>query len=41
MPIRFQAADLQRVHGTDERIAVDQLADMVRFYHRLISQSAG
>jgi carboxypeptidase PM20D1 len=40
MPIRFQAADLQRVHGTDERIAVDQLADMVRFYHRLLSQAA-
>jgi carboxypeptidase PM20D1 len=40
MPIRFQSADLQRVHGTDERIAVDQLADMVRFYHRLISQAA-
>jgi carboxypeptidase PM20D1 len=40
MPIRFTGADLQRVHGTDERIAVDQLADMVRFYHRLISQAA-
>lgn len=40
MPIRFQSADLQRVHGTDERIAVDQLADMVRFYHRLLSQGA-
>jgi carboxypeptidase PM20D1 len=40
MPVRFQSADLQRVHGTDERIAVDQLADMVRFYHRLLSQSA-
>jgi carboxypeptidase PM20D1 len=40
MPIRFASADLQRVHGTDERIAVDQLADMVRFYHRLLSQGA-
>ena len=40
MPIRFRSQDLARVHGTDERIAVDQLADMVRFYHRLLSQSA-
>jgi carboxypeptidase PM20D1 len=40
MPIRFTPADVQRVHGTDERIGVDQLADMVRFYHRLISQAA-
>jgi carboxypeptidase PM20D1 len=39
MPVRFKAADLARVHGTDERIAVDQLADMVRFYHRLIAQA--
>ena len=39
MPIRFKSADLQRVHGTDERIAIDQLADMVRFYHRLLTQA--
>lgn len=40
MPIRFKPEDLPRLHGTDERIAVDQLADMVRFYHRLLQQSA-
>jgi len=40
MPIRFKSADLARVHGTDERISADQLADMVRFYHRLLEQSA-
>lgn len=40
MPIRFKPEDLARPHGTDERIAVEQLADMVRFYHRLLSQSA-
>ena len=39
MPIRLKSADLQRVHGTDERIAVDPLADMVRFYHRLLTQA--
>jgi carboxypeptidase PM20D1 len=40
MPIRFNAEDLKRPHGTDERIAVAQLVDMVRFYHRLLSQAA-
>jgi carboxypeptidase PM20D1 len=40
MPIRFKPEDLPRLHGNDERIAVDQLADMVRFYHRLLSQTA-
>ncbi|KNZ31698.1 MAG: hypothetical protein AD742_17200 [Methylibium sp. NZG] len=41
MPIRFNTEDLKRVHGTDERIAVDQLVDMVRFYHRLLQSAAG
>jgi len=40
MPIRFNSEDLKRPHGTDERIGVDQLADMVRFYHRLLTQAA-
>ncbi|MBL8287399.1 MAG: M20 family peptidase [Rubrivivax sp.] len=40
MPIRFKPEDLRRLHGTDERIAVDQLADMVRFYHRLLQTTA-
>ena len=40
MPIRFKPEDLPRLHGNDERIAIDQLADMVRFYHRLLTQSA-
>ncbi|MCZ2291075.1 MAG: M20 family peptidase [Burkholderiales bacterium] len=40
MPIRFDSEDLKRPHGTNERIAVDQLVDMVRFYHRLLEQAA-
>ena len=40
MPVRFRPDDLARPHGTDERIAIDQLADMVRFYHRLVTQAA-
>jgi carboxypeptidase PM20D1 len=41
MPMRFRPADMARLHGTDERVAVDQLPEMVRFYHRLLSVSAG
>ncbi len=41
MPIRFTPDDLPRLHGTDERIAITQLVDMVRFYHRLLAQGAG
>ena len=40
MPIRFKSQDLARLHGTDERISSDQLVDMVRFYFRLLQQSA-
>ena len=40
MPVRFNSEDLKRPHGTDERISVEQLADMVRFYHRLISETS-
>jgi carboxypeptidase PM20D1 len=39
-PVRARAEDLSRFHGTDERISVDNLAEMIRFYHRLLSQSA-
>ncbi len=40
MPIRFKPEDLPRLHGNDEHINIDQLADMVRFYHRLLTQAA-
>jgi carboxypeptidase PM20D1 len=39
-PFRFELGDLERVHGTDERLAVANLADGVRFYRRLIESSA-
>ncbi|GAB3758539.1 M20 family peptidase [Ramlibacter monticola] len=35
-PVRARSEDLQRLHGTNERIAVAALADMVRFYHQLL-----
>jgi carboxypeptidase PM20D1 len=40
MPIRFKPEDLALPHGTDERISVDQLAQMVRFYFRFVQQAA-
>ena len=35
-PLRFGPADLSRVHGTDERLAVSALGEAIRFYARLI-----
>ena len=39
-PVRATSEDLNRFHGTNERIATANLAEMVRFYHRLLSQAA-
>jgi carboxypeptidase PM20D1 len=39
-PVRAGAADLGRFHGTDERISIANLAEMIRFYHRLLQQTA-
>lgn len=39
-PFRFGAADIRLPHGIDERIAVDNLADGVRFYARLIENAS-
>ncbi|MEO7245635.1 MAG: M20/M25/M40 family metallo-hydrolase, partial [Rubrivivax sp.] len=39
-PVRANAEDLKRFHGTNERIALNNLADMVRFHHRLVQQAA-
>jgi carboxypeptidase PM20D1 len=35
-PVRARAEDLLRLHGTNERIAVANLAELVRFYHQLL-----
>ncbi|MBL8352496.1 MAG: M20 family peptidase [Burkholderiaceae bacterium] len=40
-PVRAKPEDLARFHGTNERIAVANLAELVRFYHRLLQQAAG
>ncbi|MBI3171508.1 MAG: M20/M25/M40 family metallo-hydrolase, partial [Hydrocarboniphaga effusa] len=39
-PYPYTPADQPRVHGADERIGVDAYADMVRFYIRLLQNTA-
>ncbi len=39
-PVRAKAEDLPRFHGTNERIAVSNLAELIRFYHRFLTQGA-
>jgi carboxypeptidase PM20D1 len=40
-PLRARPEDLSRFHGTNERISLANLVELVRFYHRLIEQSVG
>jgi acetylornithine deacetylase/succinyl-diaminopimelate desuccinylase-like protein len=40
-PVRAKPEDLPRFHGTNERITVANLVELIRFYHRLVSQGAG
>jgi carboxypeptidase PM20D1 len=35
-PVRAGPEDLPRFHGTNERIALNGYAEMIRFYHRLL-----
>ncbi|MEJ6001737.1 M20 family peptidase [Paucibacter soli] len=39
-PVRAKPEDLSRFHGTNERMASANLAEMIRFYHRLVSEAA-
>jgi carboxypeptidase PM20D1 len=38
-PIRADAERLKLFHGTNERIVIDHLAEMIRFYRRLLDNS--
>jgi carboxypeptidase PM20D1 len=40
-PVRADSNDLKRFHGTNERLSIEGYADMIRFYRRLIKNSAG
>lgn len=35
-PIRLRSDDMQRIHGTNERISIEDYKDVVRFYMQLI-----
>ncbi|MCA9667524.1 MAG: M20 family peptidase [Myxococcales bacterium] len=39
-PVRAKREDLPRFHGTDERISVQNLGELIQFYRRLIEQGA-
>jgi carboxypeptidase PM20D1 len=40
VPLRLSPEDLKRIHGTDERIAIDDYLGVVRFFARLIENGA-
>lgn len=39
-PVRAATEDLARFHGTNERLSVENYADMIRFYRRLVQNTA-
>jgi carboxypeptidase PM20D1 len=39
-PVRAKTEDLSRFHGTNERIAITNLGEVVRFYHQLLLNTA-
>ncbi len=39
-PVRANAEDLKRFHGTNERLSINNYAEAIRFYHRLLSEGA-
>ena len=41
LPLRLTSDDLARMHGSDERIAVRDYADAIRFYRQLVVNAAG
>lgn len=41
IPVKIQADDLERVHGTNERVGVENYAGAVRFYAQFVRNAAG
>jgi carboxypeptidase PM20D1 len=41
VPLRLAPEDLKRIHGTDERVAIDDYLGVVRFFVRLLENAAG
>jgi len=40
VPLRFQPGDDARIHGTNERVSVENVTEMVRFYRALIQAAS-
>lgn len=40
LPIRSVESDLDRVHGTNERLSIDNYGEMIRFYIQMLRNSA-
>ncbi len=40
LPMRLRGEDLKRIHGTDERIAIDNYAEIIHFYIQLLLNAA-
>lgn len=40
-PVVAKPEDLERFHGTNERMSIKNLTELVQFYHRLLSRAAG
>jgi carboxypeptidase PM20D1 len=41
LPVRLAPADIERMHGTNERVAVDQYEGAIRTYRQLLLDAAG
>lgn len=41
LPIIANSKDLERLHGIDERISIEDFKNSIRFYHRLLLNSTG
>ena len=41
LPQRLGPGDVNRIHGTDERVSVGNYAEIIQFYAQLIRNSAG
>lgn len=41
IPVKIKAEDLERVHGTNERVGVETYAGAVRFYAQFVRNAAG
>lgn len=41
LPLRLTASDVERIHGTNERLAIGSYTDAIRFYRQLLIEAAG